>query len=175
MNQYIKIIFILLVFLWACHGTADEIAFAQEAKSDEAEQIAPAGQDQADWLLLWTRIQKIRMEQMQKALQIDKDVMNKIAPKLNEIDEKKRVIGKERLVLLRKLKQVSKEKASEAQLKEALAQIEENQSALTRLKDANQAIIKEHLTAKQQAEYLLFQRQFKEELRHLIQKERQNR
>ncbi|MEK7747939.1 MAG: hypothetical protein AAB300_02540 [Nitrospirota bacterium] len=174
MNR-IRIIFVLFTFVLALLSLSPEMAFAQESKPGETDEFSPDGQNQEEWLALWTRIQKIRMEQMQSDLRINQDVMNKLAPKLNEIDEKKRAIGKERLVVLRHIKQLSKDAASEPRLKEALSRIEENNADLERLKEHTRLIIKEYLTVKQQADYILFQRKFKEDLRDLIQQQRKMR
>ncbi len=169
--KWVKTIFILLALtLWGISGAE---LHAQEGSDHDVLEADQAGQ--GDWLDLWVRVQKIRLDRMQAELQVDRKTMDALAPKLNQIDEKKRAIGKERLSLLRTLKQRSKANASEAVLGEILKQIEENDAALERLKEETKALIKTHLTPEQQAKYLLFQRRFKEELRDILQKERRHR
>ncbi len=170
--KQIRILSILLIAILVLCGLSQQSSFAQGVGQGETDEISQDGPGQEAWLTIWSRVQKIRLERMQAELQLSKETMSLFAPKLEQIDAKKRAIGKERLVLLRKLKHLSESKASDTLLQDTLARIEANQAALEALKEENKALIKAHLTPEQQVKYFFFQRKFKEELHDIIEKEK---
>jgi hypothetical protein len=165
-----KIILILLIVtatLLLGPFSADSIAL----ETGEGEQT-DQGENQEGWLDLWTRVQKIRLDRMKEFLKLDEKTMDMLAPRLNQLDKKKKEIGKERLFLMKQLKQSTKHSTKNEQLQDTLRRLEENQAALEILNQEHKGLLKTHLTLEQQAKYILFQRAFKEELRDIIQKER---
>jgi hypothetical protein len=158
-----------MLVLW---GFSQQASLAQGINPSATDETRQNGSRQEAWLNIWSRVQKIRLERMQAELQLSKETMSQFAPKLDQIDQKKRAIGKERLVLLRKLRHLSESKASDTLLQDTLARIEANQAALEALKEENKTLIKAHLTPEQRAKYLFFQRKFNEELQDIIEKEK---
>jgi len=174
----VRIIFILLTLTFGLLGVpyADSIA-------GEADETGHIDQDegQAGWLTLWTRVQKIRLDRMKAYLQLDEATMLRLTPHLNRLDKRKKEIGKERLFLMKRLKKSTAMGATpktgagqERGVEATLRRLEENQAALEALKQEQKGLLKAHLTLDQQARYILFQREFKEELRDIIRKERGN-
>ncbi len=129
--------------------------------------------DEEAWLNRWNRVQEIRMEKMKEALQIDEITMNQLAPSLRLLAQKKREIGKERLSLLKALKMITENKENEATLETTLQRLEANGIALQTVRQEEMAQIKAHLTPAQQAKLILFQQQFKKEVRDIVQREKE--
>ena len=160
------IISFLLIFLIQISGFCTIVHPANGAKNisqDEGEER---------WELLWRRIQAERLIQLQEALGLSTDQSNRLIPRLKSLDEEKRAIGKQKLFLMRGLKEKIKTDGTSKDTDWFLLKLEKNQDALNKVGEETQQILKETLTPSQQAQYLIFHQKFKKELRDRILKER---
>jgi len=163
MNFIISFLFIFLIQISGFCTMAHPANGAEDLSEAEGEER---------WELLWRRIQTERLIQIQEALGLSKDQASRLIPKLKSLDEEKRAIGKQKLFLMRGLKEKIKTPGTTKDTDWFLRRLEENQDALNKVGEETQRILKETLTPAQQAQYLIFQQKFKKELRDRILKER---
>lgn len=143
---------------------------APQESSTAQETVIDQGDPQ--WISLWQRIQEVRLVRLKEDLKLSEAEAGKLFPQLRTLDDKKREIGKERLMLLR---QIKKGGASDEEMARQLSALEANSNALMELRKEIQGVLKSHLTPGQQGQYILFQQKFKKELREIIRSEKKAR
>jgi hypothetical protein len=121
------------------------------------------------WERVWISIQTEWLNQVRDGLSLQKDQADRLIPKLRSLDEKKRNIGKQKLILMRGLKVgIKTMDANGKQTDWFLYQLEENKKAEVKVGEEAQRILKEILTPAQQAQYLISRQEFKKRLRAMI-------
>ncbi len=115
------------------------------------------------------KIEAVRMWRMTEELNLDDKTSTKLAAFLSSIEDKRRELLRTTLESTRDLRTVLKApKADESALKSALERIEKSQHELVELREKEIKGIKSMLSVEQQARYIIFQQEFRREMRSII-------
>ncbi len=115
------------------------------------------------------KVEAVRMWRLIEDLKIDEKTSTQLASFLSSIEEKRRSLMKANVATMRDLRAaVKSERPDERKLRPLLDKIEKIQNELVGLREKEIAGIKGMLTVEQQARYLVFQQQFRREVRGMI-------
>ncbi len=115
------------------------------------------------------KVEAVRMWRMTEELKLDEKKSTQLASFLSSIEEKRRGLLKNTLESTRDLRALLKvDKPDEGRLKSSLDRIEKSQRELIDLREKEMNGIKNMLTPEQQARYIIFQQDFRREMRGII-------
>lgn len=120
------------------------------------------------------RIRTLRMWKLTEALSLDEGTASKLFPILGKYEKKREETENKLRQDMRALREALQEE-DEAGLRAIIGRLEEHHKALQRLKDEERGELKEILSVKQQARYILFQMDFNREIRRMIRDARERR
>lgn len=141
-------------------------AHAYEGYEDDA---GPGGRSDQKREAVRKKVEAIRMWRLTEALRLDEGTGAKLAALLSSIDEQRRDLitrNREAIGSLRRMLDAGK--PDQAGLKAAIERIEQNHQAMQELKRKEREGIRSMLTTEQQARYLVFQQDFRREMRGMI-------
>ena len=113
------------------------------------------------------RIETLKMWKLTQALDIDETTSARLFPLLNRYDKRKSEIHQNIRQGMREMKKSLKENRTEG-LQNTLAMIEENHRTLQSINDEEWQEMKQILTVKQQAKFIIFRQEFDREVRKII-------
>lgn len=120
------------------------------------------------------RIALIRMWKLTEELDLTDETGAKLFPILRKYDEKWMGLQKERRGLMQQLKKALEDEAtSDKEIEGAMERVETNAMAVSDLLRQQCQELKRILSPRQQAKFILFQRQFQREIRRIIAEARQ--
>lgn len=120
-------------------------------------------------------IEKVRIFKLTQELDLTTEQAVKFFPKLNELRKIEQEFQKERMDILKELRDLIKNDASDKEITKVITKFEEahKKKMVGQIKKMEE--IKEVLTPLQQAKYLIFQEEFEREIRDLIKEVRKHR
>ncbi len=116
------------------------------------------------------KVEAVRMWRLTEELRLDEKMSARLASFLSSIDEKRRGLMRERMETLRDLRVVVKttDRPDEKKMKTFLEKLERIRAEMMELESKEQSGIKDILTVEQQARYVVFQHEFRREMRGMI-------
>ncbi len=115
------------------------------------------------------KIETVRMWRLTEELKLDEKTGAKLASFLSAMDEKRRGLMHERMETMRDLRAVLKTgKPDEKKLKSHLDKLEKVRRDMVELEGKETGGVKDILSVEQQARYVIFQQEFRRELRGMI-------
>jgi Spy/CpxP family protein refolding chaperone len=172
---------LVIVSLLASSAT---VSFAQQApgpvlasgQSDEVngtDKPAPRGRDKAlaekKQKELREKVDAVRIWKLTEALKLDADTSAKLSAVLSSVNLKRMDVQREQRESVRTLRQSLKSpRPDETKIKAALEKLEKDHLVLQELRSQELNSLKQILSVEQQARYLLFQQEFRNEMRGMI-------
>lgn len=120
------------------------------------------------------RIEALRIWKMTKALDLDEKTSAALFPLLNKYDKRRHELERSLRGGMRELREAGKE-GREPVLKGLLERLDQHQREMQKLNDEERGEIRKLLTVKQQAAFVLFQQEFQQEIRRIIEESRERR
>jgi Spy/CpxP family protein refolding chaperone len=115
------------------------------------------------------KVEAVRMWRLTEELKLDEKTSTRLASFLSALEEKRRGLTRERLGTMRDLRAILQAgNPDERKLKADLDKLEKNHREMADLQDKEAHGIKGILSVEQQARYLLFQQEFRREIRGMI-------
>lgn len=115
------------------------------------------------------KLETVRMWRLTETLKLDEKTSTQLASFLSSIDEKRRGLIKENREAIKEMRaSLNAAKPDEGKLKAGIDRIERNQQAIQELRQKEISGVKGMLTTEQQARYLVFQQDFRREVRRMI-------
>ncbi len=115
------------------------------------------------------KVEAVRMWRLTEELKLDEKASAQLASFLSSIEEKRRGLLKTTMDATRDLRsQLNAGKPDEGKLKAILDRIEKSQRELIGLREKEMSGIRGMLTVEQQARYVIFQQEFRREMRGMI-------
>jgi len=115
------------------------------------------------------KIEAVRIWKLTEALKLDPDTSAKLSSFINPLDQQRQEIAHEQMMTMRELRTLlQSSKPSEAKLKAAIDRLEKNHLAMQENRNREFSGIKNILNTEQQARFILFQQDFRREMRHMI-------
>ncbi len=122
------------------------------------------------------RIELIRMWKLTEELDLTEETGAKLFPILHKYDEKRIELHKERQNVMNQLRRALEDEAtSDETIKAAMEQVDKNALAVSDLIRQQHQELKGVLSLRQQAKFILFQREFHREIRKTISEARERR
>jgi Spy/CpxP family protein refolding chaperone len=115
------------------------------------------------------KIETVRMWRLTEELKLDEKTSAKLASFLSALDEKRRGLMHERMETMGDLRTLLKtEKPDEKKLKTDLDKLEKTRREMVELEGKEISGVRDILSVEQQARYVIFQQEFRRELRGMI-------
>jgi Spy/CpxP family protein refolding chaperone len=115
------------------------------------------------------KIEAVRMWRLTEELKLDEKTSAKLASFLSALDEKRRDFMRERMEAMRDLRVILMAgKADEKKMRADLDKLEKNRREMEELQDKEISGVKGLLSVEQQARYVIFQQDFRREMRGMI-------
>ncbi len=115
------------------------------------------------------KIEAVRIWRLTEALQLDEKTAAKFIPAISALDRSRRELMQTNYEIKREIRAaLEAEKPDERKLKTALDKLRQNHREMMSLQDKELEAAKNHLTIEQQARYVLFQQDFRREMRGMI-------
>jgi Spy/CpxP family protein refolding chaperone len=115
------------------------------------------------------KIEAVRLARLTEELQLDEKTAAKFIPVITVIDQKRRAMTKENQETMREIKiMLHSTPPDEAKLKAAISAIEKNRREIVSLRDKEFNTVRDSLTVTQMAHYLLFNQEFQQEMRGMM-------
>ncbi len=122
------------------------------------------------------RIELIRMWKLTEKLDLTEETGAKLFPILHNYDQKRTKLQKEHQNIMKKLREAIEDEAtSDGEIEAAMDNWEKNALAVSDLIRQQREELKGILSPRQQAKFILFQRQFDREIRKIIAEAREKR
>jgi hypothetical protein len=115
------------------------------------------------------KVEAVRMWKLTEELKLDEKTSTKLASFLSALEEKRRGLTRARMETMRDLRAALKAGSpDEKKLKIDLDKLEKNHREMTDLQDKEASGVKGLLSVEQQARYVIFQQEFRREMRSMI-------
>jgi Spy/CpxP family protein refolding chaperone len=115
------------------------------------------------------KVETVRMWRLTEELKLDEKTSARLASFLSSLDEKRRGLMRERMETMRDLRALLKTgNPDEKKLKADLAKIEKGHREMEELEGKETSGVKDILSIEQQARYVIFQQEFRREMRGMI-------
>ena len=115
------------------------------------------------------KVEAVRLARLTETLQLDEETAAKFIPAITAIEQKRRALMKENHEAIRELKvMLHATPPDEAKLKIAIDAIEKNRHEIFSLRDKEFSAAKDSLTVTQMARYLIFNQEFQQEMRGMM-------
>ena len=122
------------------------------------------------------KIEAVRLARLTEELQLDEKTAAKFIPAITAIDQKRRTLMKENQETMRELKiMLHATQPDETKLKAAISAIEKNRREIFSLRDKEFSAARDYLTVTQMSRYLLFNQEFQQEMRGMMEGARSHR
>jgi ribosomal protein S6 len=144
--------------------------FAQPASAPQPGEERPMSQERRAELR--KRVEQIWMQKLTERLYLTEEEKAKVFPLLSQYEEKGRALRQQNRQLVRELERMIENKATEGDLKKTIQALEENDSKLREVKEEGFQELARILPVEKQARYIVFQEQFRREMRGLLHKAR---
>jgi Spy/CpxP family protein refolding chaperone len=118
------------------------------------------------------RVELIWMQKLTERLSLTEEERAKVFPLLSQYEEKRRALRHENRELVRELERMIENKATVGELKKTIRALEENDNKLREVKEEGFHELAKVLSLEKQARYIVFQEQFRREMRGLLHKAR---
>jgi Spy/CpxP family protein refolding chaperone len=150
-------------------GAGPAAAQAYEGYEDDAGPGGGPGRNDEKREAVRKKVETIRMWRLTEALRLDESTGAKLAALLSSIDEQRRdLITRNREAISSLRRMLDAGKPDQARLKVEIDRMEQNHQAMQELKQREREGIRSMLTTEQQARYLVFQQDFRREMRGMI-------
>jgi len=163
---------VLLFMVAAMMFAVTSLSFAQQAPGglyDESMEPGGAPPSAAKREEVRKKIEAVRIWKLTEALKLDPDTSAKLSSFINPLDQQRQEIAHEQMMTMRELRTLlQSSKPSEAKLKAAIDRLEKNHLAMQENRNREFSGIKNILNTEQQARFILFQQDFRREMRHMI-------
>lgn len=120
------------------------------------------------------RIETLRIWKLTKALDLDQKTSAALFPLLNRYDKRRHELERSLRDGMRELREAGKE-GREPVIKGLLDRLDQHHREMQKLNEEEQGEIRKLLTVKQQAAFVLFQQEFQQEIRRIIDESRERR
>jgi Spy/CpxP family protein refolding chaperone len=115
------------------------------------------------------KVEAVRMWRLTEELKLDEKTSTRLASFLSAMDEKRRDLLRERAETMRDLRaEVKAGNPDEKKMRASLDRLEKNRRDMMELEGKETGGIKNILSVEQQARYVIFQQEFRRELRGMI-------
>jgi Spy/CpxP family protein refolding chaperone len=115
------------------------------------------------------KIEAVRIWRLTEELNLDANSAAKLSAFLSSFDQQRREIMRDQMATMRELRRfLNASEPDESKLKAAIEKLEKNRHALQESRDKETAGLKNILSTKQQARFLLFQQEFRREMQNMI-------
>jgi hypothetical protein len=122
------------------------------------------------------KVEAVRLARLTEVLQLDERTAAKFIPAITAIDQKRRALMKENQETMRELKiMLHATPPDDAKLKVAISAIDRNRREIVSLLDKEFSAARDSLTVAQMARYLLFNQEFQQEMRGMVEGARTTR
>jgi Spy/CpxP family protein refolding chaperone len=119
------------------------------------------------------KIEAVRIWRLNEALELDPDTSAKLSSILSSYGRQRKVIRRVQMRTMRALRlAVKSQKPDELKIKANLDKLEKNRHAMQDLRNNEFRAVKNILTIEQQARYIVFEKEFMQEMRGMINKAR---
>jgi len=164
---------VLLLMVVAIIFAATSLSFAQQASSgglyDESLEPGGAPPSAAKREEVRKKIEALKIWKMTEALKLDADTSARLSAVINPLDRQRMDIAREQMMTMRELKSLlQSQKPDQAKLKAAIDKLEKNHIAMQETRNKEFSAVKGILTTEQQARYIVFQQDFRREMRGMI-------
>jgi Spy/CpxP family protein refolding chaperone len=151
-------------------GQTDETGVVNTVRPGRGGQMSGARREEVR-----KKIEAVRIWRLNEALKLDPDTSAKLSSLLSSFDQQRRDIRSEQRRTMKRLRlAVRSNKLDGSKIKTDLDTIEKNHHAMQELKNSETLALKNILTIEQQARYLVFQQDFRREMRGMIKRSRRN-
>ena len=152
---------------------ATSLSFAQQAPSgglyDESLEPGGAPPSAAKREEVRKKIEALKIWKMTEALKLDAETSARLAAVINPLDQQRMDIAREQMMTMRELRSLlQSQKPDQAKLKAAIDKLEKNHIAMQETRNKEFSAVKGILTTEQQARYIVFQQDFRREMRGMI-------
>lgn len=158
----------LLILFVAALGVA---LFAGEGLTAQEDPLRPRGKDIGK---VRKRIETLRMWRLTEALDLDEATASKLFPVINGFDKKRFELERKIRTDIDNLRTTIEETSEEA-LKETVDRLEKNHRRLRELNDEELKKLKEVMTVKQFARFIIFRQEFDEDMKRLVSRAKEKR
>lgn len=115
------------------------------------------------------KIETIRIWRLTEKLKLDTTTSAKLASLLSSFDQQRQRIVHEQMATMREMRVFLKSpKIDETRVKDDLDKLQKNQHSMQELRDKEFSELNDILTIEQQAQFLLFQQEFRHEIQRMI-------
>jgi Spy/CpxP family protein refolding chaperone len=115
------------------------------------------------------KIETVRIWKLTEALKLDPDTSARVSAFINPLDQQRQEIAREQFMTMRELRLLLQSaKPDEAKVKASLDKLEKNRLAMQETRNREYTGLKNILTTEQQARFIIFQQDFRREMRHMI-------
>jgi Spy/CpxP family protein refolding chaperone len=118
------------------------------------------------------KVEGIWQQKLTERLALTDEEQAKLFPLLRQYEERKRELRQENRRLVRELQEMIKANASEKELERTIKALEENEHKLQEIREKGFHELARILPVEKQAQYIVFQAEFRHEMHRLIQKAR---
>jgi len=151
---------------------AASLSFAQQAPGglyDESLEPGGAPPSAAKREEVRKKIEAIKIWKLTEALKLDADTSARLSAVINPLDHQRMDIAREQMVTMRELRSLLQSpKPDQTKLKAAIDRLEKNHIAMQETRNKEFSAVKGILTTEQQARYIIFQQDFRREMRGMI-------
>jgi len=164
---------VLVSMVAAMLFAATSLSFAQQAPTgglyDESLEPGGAPPSAAKREEVRKKIEAIKIWKLTEALKLDPDTSARLAAVINPLDQQRMDIAREQMTAMRELRSLLQSpKPDEAKLKTAIDKLEKNHVAMQETRNKEFKAVKGILTTEQQARFIIFQQDFRREMRGMI-------
>lgn len=115
------------------------------------------------------KVEAVRLARLTEVLQLDEKTAAKFIPVITSIEQKRRALMKENQETMRELQiMLHATPPDEAKLKAAISAIDRNRREIASLREREFTTVRDNLTVTQTARYLLFNQEFQQEMRGMV-------
>jgi len=115
------------------------------------------------------KVGAVRIWKLTEKLKLDTETSARVSSLLSSIDLKRKDLQREQMESMKILRQaIDVAKPDQAKIRTHLDKLDKNQHALQDLREKEMSGVKSLLTVEQQARYVLFQQEFRREMRGMI-------
>lgn len=155
----------ILMIVFAALLAMPVAAVGQEAGDDPS--FAPLPNEKREEIR--KKVETLRVWRMTEALKLDDKTAAKFIPVISSLDQKRAELMTENMAMMRQIRlALDSGKPDEKMLKTAIEKMERNHKEMMQIREKEFEAMKEHLSVEQQARYIVFQREFQREVRHMI-------
>ena len=162
--------FTVVLALMMALGLSGVKVLAQPATPPPKGEDRPMKQERREELR--KKVELIWQQKLTEKLDLTEEEKARVFPLLRQYEERKRALRQENRELVRELEQMIEAKATAGELKKAIKALEENDGKLREVREEGFHELAKILPVEKQARYIVFQLQFRREMRGLMHKAR---